>query len=144
MSRIAITGMGLLAMSGWVFLAVWSEDRPGRRLLGDALYAYFPLQPGECLVLGTGLGLFGLTLTGLSPTGRRLISLFRRGAAAVPAGVLPGVSPSGKPAGTARPAGVSERRTATAVASHHEIPSVRQPTRDYSAASQTGADHHGI
>ena len=139
MSRIAITGMGLLALSGWVFLAVLSEDRPGRRLLGDTLYAYFPLQPGECVVLGTGLGLFGLAFTGLSPTGRRWISVILRGAGQLPAGA----SSSDKPFEKLPPAGVSGRLTA-AGSLHHETPSVRPPIQGYSAASETGADHHGI
>ena len=77
MSRMLITGLALLMLSGWVFQAVLTAARPGRLLLGDTLYKTWPLQPGECILIGLGLASFGGALVGLSPPGRRLIVLWR-------------------------------------------------------------------
>ena len=70
-------GIVLLTAAAWIFVAVMISQRPGRMLLGDALYGYWPVQPAECLMAGLVLLTAGVALIAVSPNGRTLLAQFR-------------------------------------------------------------------
>jgi len=134
MSRMLLTGLVLLMLSGWCFRAVLTAARPGRLLLGDTMYQWWPLQPSECVLIGLGLGLTGLGLAGFSGQGRRLVAVWRG------RGVSSAILPPRKPTSvvTLSPAFPHPRQTDTI--DHRKPASVAIPS---SVEVDTG-DHHGI
>lgn len=72
LERPVLAGVVLFGLAVWVVKVVLTEDRPGRRLLGDLIYAYWPLQPYECLLAALVSAVLGLLLIGRSAPGRRV------------------------------------------------------------------------
>jgi len=118
-SRLLVTGIVLMAVSGRVFYAVLTAARPGRVLLGDQLYEYWPLQPAECVLLGLGLGGTGTLLTAWFSPIRAILSRYL-------ASMRPSVSalPVHQPAvrtGVNEPAGGLKASWSGACEDHHGI-----------------------
>lgn len=137
LERPVIAGVALLGLAGWVVKVVLTEDRPGRSLLGDFLYAYWPLQPYECLLTALVMTVFGLVLIGWSAPGHQVLlqwlhhTGFDR--------TVSKVSRSLQKASVAVKAGGS---AATAASSNHPATSSTKST--VPSAPPAFVDHHGI
>jgi hypothetical protein len=128
-------GVTSLVLAGWVLTAVVTDPKPGRKLLGDFLYEYWPLQPNECRLLGAGLVGLGLLLTGLSAPCRRWLAvrLLRIGNTGIPAAFQNPFSELLSTQGAA----------ATEAAPQHST-TISAPPMAVPQSQPTFMDHHGI
>jgi hypothetical protein len=130
-----LSGLVLLGIAGWIFRAVLTEGRPGRVLLGDWLYAYWPLQPGACVVIGVFVGVCGLLLLWMSPAGRSLLLLPQRG------GWLQGLVVARQ---VEQPAVIRSVPKAVSVAASVAVGSTSGSAHPRDPGPNPGGDHHGI
>lgn len=132
-----IVGVLLLGLAGWVVKVVLTEDRPGRVLLGDFIYPYWPLQRSECVLAGLMFAGIGSLLIGWSAPARRLFlrwlhhAGFAQSVSMVPKSLRTG--------SVAVKRGVSE--AAAASSAYPETSSTRAVTP---SATEVMGDHHGI